>query len=100
MIKFVRYCGGSTRFGRRVDDKVGFVAEITEGFCQKTEVAVPEELIGADGEVGVQKDFQKSYKIPKRTKRSRLLRFRTRGFVHQERRFRVKNHKLCKNKRL
>jgi hypothetical protein len=59
----------------------------------------PEELIGADGEVGVQKDFQKSYKIPKRTKRSRLLRFRTRGFVHQERRFRVKNHKLCKNKR-
>ena len=71
-----------------------------EGFGQKAEIAVPEELIGADGEVGVQKDFQKSYKIPKRTKRSRLLRFRTRGFVHQERRFRVKNHKLCKNKRL
>ena len=39
-------------------DKVGFVAEFTEGFGQKAEVAMPEELIGADGEVGVEKDFQ------------------------------------------
>lgn len=80
-------------------DKVGLVAEFTEGFCQKAQVAVPKELIGADSKVGVEKNFQKSYKMPKRTKRRRVLRFRTRGFVHQERRFRVKNHKLCKNKR-
>ena len=39
-------------------DKVGFVAEVTEGFCQKAKVAVPEELVGADGKVGVEKDFQ------------------------------------------
>ena len=39
-------------------DEVGIVAEIPECFCQKTEVAVPEELVGADGEVGVEKDFQ------------------------------------------
>ena len=39
-------------------DKVGFVAEVTEGFCQKAEVAVPEKLIGANGEIGVEKDFQ------------------------------------------
>ena len=58
LIKFVRYCGGSTRFGRRMHDKVGIVAEFTEGFCQKAEVAVPEKLVGADGEVGVEKDFQ------------------------------------------
>ena len=41
-----------------MDDKVGFVAEVTEGFCQKAEVAMPEELVGADGEVGVEEDFQ------------------------------------------
>ena len=41
-------------------DKVGFVAEFTEGFCQKAEIAMPEELVGADGEVGVEKDFQES----------------------------------------
>ena len=35
VINFVRYCGVSTRFGRRMHDKVGFVAEFTEGFCQK-----------------------------------------------------------------
>ena len=58
MIKFVRYCGGSTRFGRRMHDEVGFVAEVTEGFGQKAKVAVPKELVGADGEVGVEKDFQ------------------------------------------
>jgi hypothetical protein len=39
-------------------DEVGFVAEATEGFGQKAEVAVPEALVGADGEVGVEKDFQ------------------------------------------
>ena len=39
-------------------DKVGFVAEITEGFGQKAEVAAPEKLVRADGEVGVEKDFQ------------------------------------------
>ena len=39
-------------------DEVGVVAEGTEGFCQKAQVAVPKELIGADGEVGVEKDFQ------------------------------------------
>ena len=39
-------------------DKVGIVAEVAEGFCQKAEVAVPEELVRADGEVGVEEDFQ------------------------------------------
>jgi hypothetical protein len=39
-------------------DKVGFVAELTEGFGQKAEVTVPEELVRANGEVGVKKDFQ------------------------------------------
>ena len=41
-------------------DKVGFVAEGTESFCQKAEIAVPEKLIGADSKVGVEKDFQGS----------------------------------------
>jgi hypothetical protein len=39
-------------------DKVGIVAEFTKGLCQKAEVAMPEELVGADGEVGVEKYFQ------------------------------------------
>ena len=39
-------------------DQVGFVAEVTEGFCQKAKVAMPEKLIGADGEVGIEEDFQ------------------------------------------
>ena len=39
-------------------DKVGFVAEGTEGFCQEAEVAVPEKLVRADREVGVKEDFQ------------------------------------------
>jgi hypothetical protein len=39
-------------------DKAGIVAEVTEGFCQKAEVAMPEELIGADSKVGVEEDFQ------------------------------------------
>ena len=51
-------CGKGGWFGRKVDDKVGIVAEVTEGFCQKAEVAVPEELVRADGEIGVEKDFQ------------------------------------------
>ena len=38
--------------------KVSIVAEVTEGFCQKAKVAVPEKLVGADGEVGVEEDFQ------------------------------------------
>ena len=41
-------------------DKVGIVAEVTEGFGQKTKVAMPEKLVRADGEVGVEKDFQES----------------------------------------
>jgi len=40
--------------------KVGIVAEVTESFCQKTEIAVPEKLVGPDGEIGVEKDFQDS----------------------------------------
>jgi len=46
-------------------DKVGFVAEVTEGFCQKAEVAVPEKLVRANGEVGVEKDFQASGTRPR-----------------------------------
>jgi len=41
-----------------VHDKKGIVAEVTEGFCQKAEVAVPEKLVKADGEVGVEQNFQ------------------------------------------
>ena len=58
VIKFVRYCGGSTRLGRRMHDKVGIVAEGAESFGQKAEVAMSEKLVRADGEVGVEKDFQ------------------------------------------
>ncbi len=39
-------------------DEKGVVAEVTKGLCQKAEVPVPEELVGADGNVGVKKDFQ------------------------------------------
>ena len=39
-------------------DEVGIVAEVTECFCQKAEVAMPEELVRADGEVGIEEDFQ------------------------------------------
>jgi len=49
-----------TWFGRRMHDKVGVAAKITESFCQKAEIAMPEELFGADGEVGVEKDFQET----------------------------------------
>jgi len=41
-----------------VDNKVGIVAEVTEGFCQKAEVAMPEKLVKANGEIGVKKNFQ------------------------------------------
>ena len=34
------------------------MAEVTEGFGQKAEVAVPEKLVRANGEVGVEEDFQ------------------------------------------
>ena len=39
-------------------DKVGFVAEVTKGFCQQAKVTLPEKLVRADGEVGVEEDFQ------------------------------------------
>jgi hypothetical protein len=39
-------------------DENGIVAEVTKGFCQKAEVAMPEKLVRANGEVGVEKDFQ------------------------------------------
>ena len=39
-------------------DEVGIVAEVTEGFGQKAQVAMPEKLVRADGEVGVEEDFQ------------------------------------------
>jgi hypothetical protein len=57
-MKSVRYCGGSTRFDRRVDNKVGIVAEVTESFGQKAEVAVPEKLVRANSEIGIKEDFQ------------------------------------------
>ena len=41
-----------------MDDEKGVMAKVTEGFCQKAEVAMPEELVRTDGEVGVEKDFQ------------------------------------------
>ena len=39
-------------------DEKGVVAEVMKSFCQKTKVAMPEKLVGADGEVGVEEDFQ------------------------------------------
>ena len=39
-------------------NKVGIVAKVTKSLCQKTKVTVPEKLVRADGEVGVEKDFQ------------------------------------------
>ena len=39
-------------------DQVGIVTKVTKGFCQQAKVAVPEELVRADGEVGVEEDFQ------------------------------------------
>ena len=41
-------------------DKKGVVAEVKEGFGQKAEVAMPEKLVRADGEIGVEEDFQES----------------------------------------
>jgi hypothetical protein len=37
-----------------MDKEEGVVAEISESFGQKAEVAMPEKLVGADGEVGVE----------------------------------------------
>ena len=34
------------------------MAEIPECFCQKAEVAMPEKLVRADGEVGVEENLQ------------------------------------------
>ena len=39
-------------------DEVGIVADGTESFCQKAKVALPEELVRAYCEVGVEEDFQ------------------------------------------
>lgn len=39
-------------------DKEGIVAERAEGLGQKAEVAVPEKLVSADSEFGVEEDFQ------------------------------------------
>ena len=39
-------------------DEVGIVAEVAESFCQKAEVAMPEKLVRADGEVGVEENLQ------------------------------------------
>ena len=39
-------------------DKVDIVAEGSESFGQKAEAAMSEKLVRADGEVGVEKDFQ------------------------------------------
>jgi hypothetical protein len=58
VIKFVRSSRGGTRLGRRMHDEKGVVAEVTKSFCQKAEIAVPEKLVRADSEVGVEKDFQ------------------------------------------
>jgi hypothetical protein len=58
VIKFVRSSKGGTRFGRRMHDEKGIVAERAEGLGQKAEIAVPEKLVRAYGEVGVEKDFQ------------------------------------------
>ena len=39
-------------------DEVGIVAEVKKSFCQKAEVAMPEKLVGVNGQVGVEEDFQ------------------------------------------
>ena len=52
-IKFVRYYGGSIRFGRRMDNQPGVVAEGAEGFGEKTQVAVPKKLARANLQIGV-----------------------------------------------
>ena len=74
-----------------MDNKVGIVAEVTEGFCQKAEVAVPEELVGADGKVGVEKNFHKTnYEIPRRVKVF-SNQIRTGVVILQEGRFKARN---------
>jgi len=54
-----------------MDNKVGFVAEVTKGLSQKAEVAAPEGLVRADGEVGVEKDFQASSEVISVTRRAK-----------------------------
>ena len=34
------------------------MAEVTKSFCQKAKVAVPEKLVGVNGQVGIEEDFQ------------------------------------------
>ena len=58
VISFVRYCIGWVRLGRRMHDKVGIVAKVTESFCQKAQVPVPEKVVGGNGKVSVEEDFQ------------------------------------------
>jgi len=41
-------------------NKAGIVAEITKSFCQKAKVTLPEKLVGMNGQVGVEEDFQES----------------------------------------
>ena len=47
------------------------MAEGPKSLGQKNEVAGPEGLVRADDEVGVEKDFQKKYKTPRKATRSR-----------------------------
>ena len=51
-------CGKGVWLGRRMHDKVGIVSEVAESFGQKAEVTVPEKLVGVNGEVGVEQNFQ------------------------------------------
>ena len=70
------------------------MVEATEGFGQKAEVAVPEELVRANGEVGVEKDFHKTnYEIPIRVKVF-SDQIRTGEVILQEGRFKVKERYL------
>jgi len=39
-------------------DQAGIVTKVTEGFGQKAKVAMPEKLVGVNGQVGVEEDFQ------------------------------------------
>ena len=53
-------------------DEVGIVAEGADGFGQKSEVAMPKELVGANREVGVEKNLQAdSFGLRGSRKRSR-----------------------------
>ena len=54
---------GGTWFSRRVNNKVGFVAEVTKSFCQEAKVTLPEKLVGVNGQVGVKEDFQRIVRL-------------------------------------